>query len=118
MNVVALSDSIGCAEGPVELGDGTFAVTSIDRGALYRLTAQGERSLLAVTGGGPNGATVGTHGSLYVAQSGGRRGAGPARRRVMTGGIQVIDMTAVRSGSRRIQSRPTTCALAPMVDYG
>jgi gluconolactonase len=90
MRVVVLSDNIGCAEGPVELRDGAFAVTSIDRGVLYRLTAQGERSLLAVTGGGPNGATVGADGSLYVAQSGGRRGAGPARRRVMSGGVQVI----------------------------
>jgi gluconolactonase len=90
MNVVVLSESIGCAEGPVSLADGAFAVTSIDRGILYRLTAEGQCTLLAVTGGGPNGATVGSDGALYIAQSGGRRGAGPARRRIMSGGIQVI----------------------------
>lgn len=90
MNVTVLSEDIGCAEGPIQLPDGDFVVVSIDRGILYRITSAGERTNLAMTGGGPNGLTVGPDGTIYVAQSGGRSGLGPPFRRAVPGGVQAI----------------------------
>jgi gluconolactonase len=90
VNVRTLAEPIGCAEGPVQLPDGDFAVVSLDRGAVYRVSPAGGITPLAVTGGGPNGLAIAADGTLYVAQSGGRRGAGPAPRRVTTGGVLAI----------------------------
>ena len=65
---------------------GDIIVTSLDRGHLYSINADGA-TLYAVTGGGANGAAEGIDGSIYVAQNGGR---GPGwKRPVSTGGIQV-----------------------------
>lgn len=86
-----LAHDLGFTEGPVITEAGEFIVTSIDRGCLYRISAEGS-AVLAVTGGGPNGATEGPHeGSgttLYVSQNGGTR---PGHRwPFITGGIQIV----------------------------
>jgi gluconolactonase len=83
-----LASQLGALEGPVNCQDGSLVVTSIDQGRLYRLT--GDRvEVLAVTGGGPNGATESEDGSIYVAQNG---GAAPARNEIRSApGVQVID---------------------------
>lgn len=44
-------------------------VTSISLGHLYQVTEDGNVTVYAVTGGSPNGATEGSDGSIYVAQS-------------------------------------------------
>lgn len=78
---------LGFAEGPVITRAGEFVVTSIDQGCLYRITAD-VCEVLAVTGGGPNGATEGPGAAIYVSQNGGKR---PAHRWPnVTGGIQVV----------------------------
>lgn len=82
-----LASGVGFAEGPVFRGAGDVLVTSIDRGHLYRIV-DGEASLFAVTGGGPNGATEGVDGSIYVAQNGGRAPAAPDPS--TTGGVQRV----------------------------
>jgi gluconolactonase len=65
--------------------DGQVICTSIDHGCLYVLRPAGPE-VLAVTGGGPNGAAEGPGGVLYIAQNGGRR---PARKwPYVTGGVQ------------------------------
>jgi gluconolactonase len=66
---------------------GDIVVTSIDRGHLYRVS-DAKSELFAVTGGGPNGATEGIDGSIYVAQNGGR--GRTFRKPTMTGGIQAV----------------------------
>lgn len=86
-----LASDLGFTEGPVITQAGDFVVSSIDRGCLYRISG-GDVSVLAVTGGGPNGATEGavetTGGTFYVSQNGGTR---PAHRwPFVTGGIQVV----------------------------
>lgn len=87
MNVRVAGTGMGFTEGPVFKSDDSIVVTSIDRGHLYEIGENGVR-LLAVTGGGPNGATEGSNGSIYVCQNGGR---GPGwRRPAMTGGIQEV----------------------------
>jgi gluconolactonase len=82
-----VAEGLGFTEGPVITQSGELVVTSIDHGCLYRITDDGGE-VLAVTGGGPNGATEGQTGLLYVSQNGGTR---PAHRwPFITGGIQVV----------------------------
>jgi gluconolactonase len=58
-------------EGPLELPGGDILVTEIKAGRLTRIKADGSKSTIAVTGGGPNGAALGPDGAIYVAQNGG-----------------------------------------------
>jgi gluconolactonase len=65
-------------------------VTSCDQGRLYRIE-HGRVSVLAETGGGPNGAAEGADGRIFVAQNG--RGVPPyegPRPTGVTGGVQVV----------------------------
>jgi gluconolactonase len=85
-----IAEGLGFTEGPVITRRGEIVVTSIDQGRVYRLTHDGGE-LLADVGGGANGATEGTDGTVYVAQNGGqwakfrpRPGSGA------TGGIQAV----------------------------
>ena len=65
-----VATGVDFCEGPVWTQDGRLIFTSIDHGCLYELTSDG-LSLMAQTGGGPNGLTEGRGGILYVAQNGG-----------------------------------------------
>lgn len=88
MNPEPLATGVGFAEGPVHLRDGGVLVTSVDRGHLYRIDEDGAVHLHAVLGGGPNGATEGKDGVIFVAQN---MGYGPDwRRPSVQGGIQVV----------------------------
>jgi gluconolactonase len=58
-------------EGPVALADGSVLVCEVERGTLTRVTAAGEREVVAECGGGPNGAAAGPDGRIYVANNGG-----------------------------------------------
>jgi gluconolactonase len=87
VNPQLLAEDVGFTEGPVFHSSGDIVVVSIDRGHLYRLR-DGTTEVLAVTGGGPNGAAEGIDGSLFVAQNG---GMWPAHRwPPITGGVQVV----------------------------
>ncbi len=70
-----LTADLSFPEGPVVLDDGSLVFTEITAGRLRRWDA-GEVSPYAVTGGGPNGATLGADGSVWVTQNGGM-GADP-----------------------------------------
>jgi gluconolactonase len=58
-------------EGPVALGDGSVLVVEIKRGTLTRVAPDGTKSVVANTGGGPNGAALGPDGKVYVCNNGG-----------------------------------------------
>ena len=58
-------------EGPVALPDGSVLVVEIGRGCLTRIDAKGNKTVVAETGGGPNGAAVGPDGAIYVCNNGG-----------------------------------------------
>lgn len=60
-------------EGPVALPDGGIAVCEIARGTVSRVDADGTVSVIARTGGGPNGMALGPDGALYVCNNGGMR---------------------------------------------
>ncbi len=58
-------------EGPVALADGSVLVVEIKRGTLTRVGADGRKTVVAHTGGGPNGAAMGPDGRVYVCNNGG-----------------------------------------------
>lgn len=58
-------------EGPVALPDGSLLVVEIERRTLSRISPSGEITVVADTGGGPNGAAIGPDGKCYLCNSGG-----------------------------------------------
>src|SRR3989454_9351961 len=58
-------------EGPVALADGSVLVVEIKRGTLTRVAPDGRQTVVARTGGGPNGAAIGPDGKVYVCNNGG-----------------------------------------------
>ena len=58
-------------EGPVALGDGSVLVVEVLGGRLTRVSADGTKTVVAETGGGPNGAAMGPDGKCYVCNNGG-----------------------------------------------
>jgi gluconolactonase len=58
-------------EGPVALADGSVLVVEIKRGTLTRVGPDGRKTVVARTGGGPNGAAMGPDGKVYVCNNGG-----------------------------------------------
>lgn len=82
-----LSADTGFCEGPVILADGSVAAVAIDRGVVTRTTPQGETTVLARTGGGPNGLVADGRGGFYLCQNG---GIWPAEEEGLAG-LQHID---------------------------
>ena len=87
----SLASGLGFTEGPIITPSGDVLVTSIDQGALYRITPSGPE-LVALLGGGANGATLAADGSVFVAQNGGRWSRlGPVWGPDSVGGVQAVD---------------------------
>ena len=66
-----ITQQLGFPEGPVALPDGSVLVVEIEQGCLTRIFPDGEKAVVARTGGGPNGAAVGPDGAIYVCNNGG-----------------------------------------------
>ncbi len=58
-------------EGPVALDDGSVLVVEIAAGNLTRVAPNGDVSVVAHCGGGPNGAALGPDGHVYLCNDGG-----------------------------------------------
>lgn len=69
--VTLLSTEVGFCEGPVFARDGAVFAVAIDRGEVTRTDPTGRTTLLARTGGGPNGLVADGHGGFYLCQNGG-----------------------------------------------
>lgn len=65
-----LASGLKFPEGPVYLGGGELILTEIQGQCVTRFS-NGETEVLAKTGGGANGATLGRDGAIYVANNGG-----------------------------------------------
>ena len=65
-----LATGLRFPEGPVAMEDGSVVLVEIARGAVTRVSADGEVEVVAETGGGPNGAALGPDGKLYVCNNG------------------------------------------------
>ncbi len=71
MTHTVVARGLGFPEGPVALGNGDVLVVEIARGRLTRVSRDGELSVVAELGGGPNGAAIGPDGRCYVCNNGG-----------------------------------------------
>ena len=69
--VCVLASDLGFPEGPVYIPDGSIVFVEIRKGCLSRIDPAGTMSVVADTGGGPNGAAVGPDGCIYVCNNGG-----------------------------------------------
>ena len=58
-------------EGPIAMSDGSVLVVEIEGGRLMRVLPDGALEVVAVLGGGPNGAAIGPDGKCYVCNNGG-----------------------------------------------
>ena len=58
-------------EGPIAMVDGSVILVEIERGTLSRVSPNGQISVIAECGGGPNGAAIGPDGRIYVCNNGG-----------------------------------------------
>jgi gluconolactonase len=83
MNAEIVARDLAFPEGPV-WHDGALYFTEIVGGRVSRFTPERGVECVAETGGGPNGATLGPDGALYVTQNGGMR-----RERVTPGILRV-----------------------------
>lgn len=101
MDIEILTEGLEYPEGPIAMNDGSVIVTEIKGRRLTRVTPDGKKSVVAETGGGPNGAAIGPDGAIYVANNGGmafvERGAStfslPLPLASNTGGyIQRVDL--------------------------
>lgn len=70
-NLHILTEDLRFPEGPVVMPDGSIVVCELAGGAVSRVTQDGDVSVLAEVGGGPNGAALGSDGLLYICNSGG-----------------------------------------------
>lgn len=68
---VTVADGLRFPEGPVVMPDGSIILTEIARGCITRVASDGAKSVIAETGGGPNGLALGPDGKLYCCNNGG-----------------------------------------------
>jgi len=88
-------------EGPIALPNGDVLVVEILAGQLTRISPDGSKTVVAKTGGGPNGAAIGPDGKCYVCNNGGAATIeygdllmpGPPPIGTPPGSIQRVDLT-------------------------
>jgi gluconolactonase len=98
--VTVLASGLQFPEGPIAMPDGSLLFVELKRRTLSRISAEGEFSVVAELGGGPNGAAIGPDGRCYVCNNGGltfteRDGctyAGLAPDDYQGGWIDVVDL--------------------------
>lgn len=66
-----LTQGLRFPEGPVAMPDGSVLVVELAGACLTRVTADGEKQVVAEVGGGPNGAAIGPDGNCYLCNNGG-----------------------------------------------
>jgi gluconolactonase len=71
VDMKVLATGLRFPEGPVALVDGSIALVEIARGTVSRVTPDGEVTVIADLGGGPNGLALGPDQALYVCNNGG-----------------------------------------------
>ena len=95
MEVTEITDQLQFPEGPIAMPDGSVIVVEIMRGTLSRVMPDGEISVIAEPGGGPNGAAIGPDGHCYVCNNGGFEWSRSSRGLVFPGN-QAADYTTGR----------------------
>ena len=72
-DVTILATGLGFPEGPVVCADGSVVLTEIRNNRCSRIAPDGTVTVLAATGGGPNGLAIGPDGAFYLCNNGGSR---------------------------------------------
>jgi len=107
MSLKVLAEGLRFPEGPVVLPDGSIAIVEIEAQVISRIAADGTRSVISRTGGGPNGIAAGPDNTLILCNNGGfiwheepdiLRPVGTARD-YTNGRIEVVD---IATGSVRL----------------
>ncbi|WP_105188909.1 SMP-30/gluconolactonase/LRE family protein [Pseudoalteromonas sp. T1lg48] len=70
-NFEIVCDQLGYPEGPVYMQDGSVLLVEIKNQQLTRVSAKGNKAVVAKIPGGPNGAAIGPDGQVYICNSGG-----------------------------------------------
>jgi len=73
MSLREIAAGLRFPEGPVAMPDGSVILMEIEARRLTRIMPDGAKRVIAVTGGGPNGAAMGPDGACYVCNNGGFR---------------------------------------------
>lgn len=82
MDMRVVTTELAFPEGPLELPDGDILVTEIRAGRLTRVNpTTGQKSVFAVTGGGPNGAAIGPEGRSMLHRTVASSGSSGSRAR-------------------------------------
>ncbi|MGE4322139.1 MAG: SMP-30/gluconolactonase/LRE family protein [Sphingobium sp.] len=71
MDFEIVAEGLRFPEGPIWMEDGSVIVVEIEAGRITRVKPNGEKQVIATTGGGPNGAALGPDGKIYVCNNGG-----------------------------------------------
>jgi gluconolactonase len=71
MDYELVTDGLMFPEGPIAMNDGSVILTEIEGKRLTRVAPDGTKTVVAETGGGPNGAAIGPDGKIYVTNNGG-----------------------------------------------
>jgi gluconolactonase len=71
MEFRTITEGLEFPEGPVALADGSVLLVEIAAGTLTRVAPDGTKTVVARTGGGPNGAAIGADGKCYICNNGG-----------------------------------------------
>jgi len=71
MDFEIVAEGLAFPEGPVWMEDGSIILVEIAKGCITRIWGGGKTEVIAVTGGGPNGAAIGPDGGLWICNNGG-----------------------------------------------
>ncbi|MEK6541006.1 MAG: SMP-30/gluconolactonase/LRE family protein [Pseudomonadota bacterium] len=71
MAIHIIAEGLRFPEGPVAMPDGSVILTEIAAGRITRVAPDGTKTIVATTGGGPNGLAIGPDGKLYCCNNGG-----------------------------------------------
>ena len=69
--ITTIARGLRFPEGPIAMPDGSVVLVEIERQTLSRVRPNGEVSVVATLGGGPNGAALGPDGRCYICNNGG-----------------------------------------------
>jgi len=71
MDIELVTEGLKFPEGPIAMADGSIVLVEIQGKTLTRVTPNGQQTVIADLGGGPNGAAIGPDGAVYITNNGG-----------------------------------------------
>lgn len=119
LNGELIGTGLAFPEGPIAMADGSVIVVEIMGQRLMRVTPNGQMSVVAELGGGPNGAAIGPDGFCYVCNNGGftwRTDEGFSRPTGVPDDYQTGSIQRVNIETGEVETLFTHCGDVPL--YG